>query len=114
MTNSRRFQAGDRFLYDGIWYRLVPGRKGPDDLRLEWACSGFAWRPVTLDHAAIMVDAIGENENYLYPPPYAGAGKVWQFVIKALREGWRQAVHDLHLERDHKNYPELYDSDEAC
>jgi len=105
---QRRFKAGDTFKVDGIWYRLVPGRKDPDDLRLDWASPGWSWRPVSLDHVALIIDAISDNENVLYPPPAAGGGYVWKFVKQALRDGWRKAVYDLQLERDLKHYPKLF------
>jgi hypothetical protein len=108
-SQVRRFKSGEQFQHDGIWYRLVPGRKGRGDLRLEWASAGFPWRPVTLDHVAIIVDAIADNENVLYPPPAAGGGYVWKFLRQVLREGWRPAVHDLQLQRDRKNHPELFE-----
>ena len=79
-------------------YRLVRGRKGPNDLVLQWRYLGD-WRPVELDHVAVIVDAIADNENVLYPPPARGGAKVYGFVRQALKDGWRPAVHDLHLER---------------
>lgn len=82
-------------------YRCRSGRKGNDDLVLEWRHVD-EWRPVELDHVAIIVDAIADNENVLYPPPAAGGGKVFAFVRTALRDGWRTARHDLHRERGRK------------
>ena len=108
MTTPRRFKAGDRFQIDGIWYRLIPGRKGPSDLRLEWYMPVMKWRAVTLDHAALILDAISDNENVLYPPPAAGGGKVVQFVRQVFREGWGKAVYQLQMERDLKHNGELY------
>ncbi len=98
MTEDRRFHAGETFEVPPMEYRLVCGRKGPDDLVLEWRWA-TVWRPVELDHVALIVDVIADNENVLYPPPAAGGGKVLAFVKTALRHGWRQARHDLHLER---------------
>ena len=95
---GRRFHDGETFEIPPLQYRLVRGRKGPDDLRLDWRWV-TDWRPVELDHVALIVDAIADNENILYPPPAAGGGKVYQLVRQALREGWRKARHDLHLER---------------
>jgi hypothetical protein len=95
---ERRFRLGDTFEIAPMQYRLVRGSKHPDDLRLDWRWT-TEWRPVELDHVALIVDAIADNENVLYPPPAAGGAKVVQFVIAALRHGWRTARHDLHLER---------------
>jgi hypothetical protein len=95
---DRRFHDGDTFEIAPFQYRLRPGRKGPDDLVLEWRWM-TDWRPVELDHVALIVDAIADNENVLYPRPAAGGGMVAGFVLTALRSGWRKARHDLHLQR---------------
>lgn len=115
-TPGRRFKAGDQFKVDGVYYRIVHGDKAPDDLRLDWSGPGpvRAWRPVSLEHVAIIIDAIGENENFLFPPPHAGEGKVWQFLLKVRREGWRQANHDLNLERDRRHHPDLFGETEQA
>jgi hypothetical protein len=82
-------------------YRLRFGTKGVDDLKLEWRHVSD-WRPVELDHVALIVDAIADNENVLYPPPAAGGGKVWAFVRCAFRDGWLVARCQLHEERARK------------
>jgi hypothetical protein len=98
VTEPRRFHDGDRFDLPPHQYRLRLGRKGPGDLVLEWRWV-TDWRPVELDHVALILDAISDNENVLYPPPAAGGGKVWAFVRTVFKCGWVQARHDLHLER---------------
>ena len=107
MSEERRFQAGFEYHLPPMDYRLVPGKKGADDLRLDWRWNDEGrispWRPAELDHVALIVDAIADNENYLYPPPAAGGDKVRRFVMTALREGWRKARHDLHLERKERD-----------
>ena len=95
---TRRFHEGDTFTIPPLEYRMVRGRKGPDDLKLEWRYVA-PWRPVELDHVGLIVDAIAENENVLYPPPAAGGGYVWRFVRKALQYGWIAARNELHLQR---------------
>jgi hypothetical protein len=95
---ERRFHVGDTFTIPPLEYRCVRGRKSPADLVLEWRHVG-EWRPVELDHVAIIVDAIADNERELYPPPAAGGGKVYAFVRTALRDGWRAARDGLHRER---------------
>jgi hypothetical protein len=97
-------------------YRLLPGKKGRGDLRLDWRYSDDAgrispWRPVELDHVALILDAIADNENVLYPFPAAGGGKVYQFVRRALKDGWQKANYCLHLERDKKHDPHLFKPD---
>jgi hypothetical protein len=108
VSEKRRFQAGFSYHLPPMDYRLVPGRKGPRDLRLDWRYNDDSgrispWRPVELDHVFLIVDAIADNENDLYPPPASGGGYVFRFVKLALKEGWRQARHDLHLERKEKD-----------
>ncbi len=50
--SDRRFHAGDTFVIPPLEYRVVAGKKGPGDLRLDWRwCSG--WEPVPLDHLAV-------------------------------------------------------------
>lgn len=97
--SDRRFQLGDRIELAPMEYRLVRGRKGPDDLRLDWRPTELDWRPVELDHAFLIVDAIADNENVLYPYPAAGGGKVNAAIRVALRDGWQRARLDLHAER---------------
>jgi hypothetical protein len=99
--SGRRFEAGDHFVIPPMEYRLVHGAKHPDDLRLDWRYV-TDWRPVELDHVALIVDAIADNENVLYPPPAHGGGKVYAFVRTALREGWRRARVQLHTDRAEK------------
>jgi hypothetical protein len=98
VTDDRRFHDGDTFDIPPMQYRIVRGKKGPNDLRLDWRWT-TDWRPVELDHVGLIVDAIADNENVLYPPPARGGGKVWSFVRDALKLGWLKARHDLHLER---------------
>jgi hypothetical protein len=95
---DRRFHVGETFEIPPLQYRCVRGKKGPDDIRLEWRWT-TEWRPAELDHVALIVDAIADNENILYPLPASGGGKVWVFVRSALKDGWRQARNDLHIER---------------
>ena len=99
---ERRFHDGEVFDIPPMQYRVVRGKKGPDDLRLDWRWA-TDWRPVELDHVAIIVDAIADNENVLYPPPARGGAKTWTFVQTAFKHGWRKARHDLHLERANRD-----------
>lgn len=102
MTVERRFHDGDVFDIPPMQYRIVRGKKGPEDLRLDWRWT-TDWRPVELDHVAIIVDAIADNENVLYPPPASGGAKTWRFVQTAFKFGWRRARNDLHLERANRD-----------
>jgi hypothetical protein len=108
VNEERRFQAGEAYRIPPMEYRIVNGKKGPGDLRLDWRYSDdegriSPWRPVELDHVALIVDVIADNENYLYPPPAAGGAYVVRFVRTAFKEGWRKARHDLHLQRMQKD-----------
>jgi len=95
---ERRFHEGEQFEIGNVQYRVVRGKKGPDDLRID---RRFAtdWQPVTLDDTFLILDFIADNENVLYPPPAKGGAKVLEAVKIALQFGWRRARHDLHLER---------------
>jgi hypothetical protein len=82
---ERRFHEGDTFSIPPMEYRLVQGKKSPDDLRLDWRWVGAngrsMWQPVSLDQVAFIVDALADNENVLYPPPrYDGGARVLSFV----------------------------------
>jgi len=107
MSEQRRFHAGEMFRIPPMEYRIVNGKKGSGDLRLDWRYSDKGrispWRPVELDHVALIVDAIADNENYLYPFPAAGGAYVFKFVKTALRDGWNKARHDLQLQRMQKD-----------
>lgn len=100
-SGERRFHDGETLWIPPMQYRLRRGRKGTDDLVLEWRWV-TDWRPVELDHVALIADAIADNENYLFPAPAAGGGMVYRFVKQALRDGWQQARHDLHLQRQRR------------
>ena len=95
---ERRFHVGESFTIPPLEYRCVRGRKGPRDVRLEWRHIG-EWRPVELDHVALILDAIADNERELYPPPAKGNAKVVAFVRLAFGKGWRAARDELHRER---------------
>ncbi len=107
MSDERRFRAGGAFRIPPMDYRLEPGKKGPGDLRLDWRYNDddgtSGWRPVELDHVALILDAIADNENALYPAPAAGGGYVYRFARTALRDGWHRARHELHLQRMQKD-----------
>jgi hypothetical protein len=98
--SQRRYRAGQRFTRDGVHYRIVAGVKGPDDLRLEWRVEG-RWLPVSMEHAALHVAVMGDNEVFLYPHG-SGYGKLLGFLHIAARYGHQAAVERLRLERCRK------------
>lgn len=104
MSEQRRFRAGETFRIPPMDYRVVKGKKGPDDLRLDWRWSDedgriSPWRPVELDHVALIVDAIADNENVIHAYPEKGGAYVVTFVRQAFREGWCKARSNLHEQR---------------
>lgn len=102
---TRRFNEGDTFRLQGIDFRVVRGKKGPADLRLDWLLS-VGWQPVCVDIVGLIADFVYENENYLYPPPrFKGGEKFMAYIRQAVGDGYRQANHDLHLERAVKHHP---------
>lgn len=84
-------------------YRLVPGKKGRGDLRLDWRwADGYCtseWRPVELDHALLIVDVIARIEDITHPYPERGGAYTFDFIKAVRTKGWRQARHDLHQQR---------------
>jgi hypothetical protein len=113
MSEGRRFHEDFTHHIPPMDYRLKQGRKGDGDLRLDWRWNDgkriSPWRPVELEHVALILDAIADNENILFPPPASGSGKVVKFVRQVFTEGWRQANHDLHLERNLRHDRDVYD-----
>lgn len=102
-----RFHDGDRLRIPGpgfdIEYRVVQGTKAADDLRLDWRIV-TPYQAVCLDHVALIVDAIYENEDRLYPAPeYRGGGKVLAYVLGAVKHGHLWARHNLYLERQNRD-----------
>ena len=101
---DRRYHIGQRWSRDGIHYRIVAGDKpvecGEEDHRLEWTINGL-WIPVSLEHVALILSVIGENENVLYPHG-SGNGKVMTFASQAIRYGHEQANYWLQIERARK------------
>lgn len=103
---KRRLREGVIHL-DPFDYRLVPGKKGPGDLRLDWRwadryCTS-EWRPVELDHAFLIADVIASIEDVTHPYPERGGALVFAFIKDVRTRGWRQVRHDLHLQRMQKD-----------
>lgn len=103
---GRRWRDGMTLRIPGpafdLEYRVVDGAKAAGDLRLDWRVV-TPWQAVILDHVAVIVDAIGENEALLYPPPASGNAKVVAFVLAAMRDGQVKARNELYLDRQRRH-----------
>ena len=92
---TRRWSAGQAVsIPGGYTFRVVPGSKAADDLRLEWHTSA-GWRPVPMAVAFVLVDFLAENEDALTPyrPHWAVPGGDWFMgeCQRARRHGWVEA-----------------------
>lgn len=94
--SDRRWQAGDDFWCDGIRYRVIEGRKGPDDLRLERRVDG-EWRPVKMESGFMLADFFFENEQVLYPRAkgHRGGFEYLRALQDATRHGWETTQRRL-------------------
>ena len=104
MTDERRFYEGmPNEQIDGIWFRVVKGVKGPNDLRLDWNVGG-SWRPVSFTSVFYMCDMFYENEAILYPERHhRGGEKLTDAIDTAIAYGWRVARDRVHQERCNKS-----------
>jgi hypothetical protein len=109
-----KYRPGEQFVIPPLEFRTVPGRKGDRDVRLEFRWNDSErvspWWPAVLEIAAAMVDIIADNEDVIHPWPQKGGQYTLDWIKKARIKGWRQAQHDLHLERmqsDERNETEL-------
>lgn len=96
---ARRFAAGQRYVISGLTFRVVPGAKAPNDLRLDVAYAGGIYRPVRMSLGAFLADYFYENEAELYPPPALGGDKYLAYLARAARDGWREADEVLRREQ---------------
>jgi hypothetical protein len=88
------FRAGMSFFIAPFEYRVVPGKKDPNDLVLEVLKAG-TWHKVTMDHAFLYADFFYENEEVLYPPPYRGGHYFLRRLKDAAVLGWRHEAQRL-------------------
>ena len=95
---TRRFSVGDTFFEDGMWFRVSKGRKGPDDLRMDWF-TPEGWRPFTFRPLFLATDFLTENEEYLYPWPAAGGRYLLTQLSLVQRSGWLAACERLAAEK---------------
>ena len=95
---TREFAAGDTFELAGIWFRVVEGRKGPEDLRMDWLTES-GWVAIPFVVLYLLTHFLTENEDVLYPPPAAGGDKLMTELWWARRRGWRHAEARLEAEK---------------
>lgn len=95
--SERRWRPdGEPFWCDGIQYRVVPGRKGPDDMRLEKHLNG-EWQPVRMEAGFMLADFFFENEHVLYPRAkgYRGGFEYLKAIQFAAQNGWESTQRQL-------------------
>ena len=111
---ERRFSAGQVFDIPPMQFRIVEGRKQPVagevDLVLQWRHVA-PWQSVTLDHVALVLDMVAENEDVaLFPPRlgFKGNAYVVEFAKRAIRDGHGPARCWLQETRARRHDPEAY------
>lgn len=104
---SRRWQAGWEGDVNGLRMRVVPGSRGPDDLRLEWHLNG-GWRPADVTWGLVLADFIGENEDVLHPPPQRGGDYYLMHLRHARRHGWATAAAGLRVAASRPAQQEMF------
>jgi len=98
---TRRWKAGMAGDCGGIPWRIVPGRKGPGDLRLELFANG-QWLAVKMDLGFLMADFFFENEELLHPPAKGnlGGSMYTGHCLMAIAHGWETARQWLAVQRE--------------
>jgi hypothetical protein len=100
-VSNRRWKPME-FELDGLKWRVVKGRKSPDDLRLEHM-TPRGWRPTAMALLFMLTDFWYENEDLLYPKPrYQGAEYLLRAVRRAAVNGFQSEVEKLNGEKQRK------------
>jgi len=98
---ARRFHAGQTGEVDGIPFRILRGKKKPDDLVLELYAGG-QWRRIRMDLGFLLAAFFFENEEVLYPPSgrrQIGGDYYMRECWDAIYYGWESAAQKLRQER---------------
>jgi hypothetical protein len=98
----RRWQPGWYGVVGGVPFRVVPGRKGEGDRRLEW-WTDLSWQPVPMAAAFLLVDFFTENEDHLavLRPHWRVPGGDYFFgaLHEARHHGWEVATAKVQEQR---------------
>ncbi len=98
MTGLRWNEVDREFDMNGLLFRIVQGKKGPDDRRLDVETR---FLPVHMRLGGLLADFFYENEGILYPPDegFAGGNYYLGYLHQAARQGWQVADDKLQEER---------------
>lgn len=96
---NRHFHVGDVGDIAGVRWRVVQGKKAPEDLRLDLCAPRFV--PVSMGVGFLLADFLCENEEYLYPRAkgFSGGDRYMRFVDGTRLLGWEAAYEQLKQER---------------
>ena len=97
--SERRWTYGTGETREGLRYRVRRGQKGPQDLVMDiWV---GRWVPLSMETVFLVVDFLGENEDFLYPKSKGklGGDKLIAALRVAYRFGWERAKTDLEWEK---------------
>jgi hypothetical protein len=82
--------------------RVVPGSKGPGDLRIEWL-TPEGWRPIEMGAMFLLADFFAENEDTLSMGRDHWRQSAYQYLLtelaSAMREGWRVPTEKIRRQR---------------
>lgn len=94
----RRWRERSPYQVGGVWYRVVKGRKGADDLRLEHHVEG-RWTPVYMAETFMQADFFAENEQWLEQERdhwrQGGAAYFLSQIAEAVRYGWERVAERI-------------------
>lgn len=92
------FAPGQTGGIGGVSWRLVRGRKHPEDIRLDILVPD--WTALTMGFCGFASEVFYWNENILFPPPHLRGGAMYlDFLKDAAYNGWEQANEKLQAQR---------------
>ena len=88
-------------LIGGVYIRTMPGRKSPDDMKLEIQTPQGEWRAVPMTLVAYMTEFFFWNEENLYPrrDGFLGGEKFMEFLRDSVNNGYETATAGLEWEK---------------